>query len=94
MRNLLLLMLLSLLLVLTGCTTNDEEKLTNKIISQLESPPKLMVVHNGNTYEGVLGTSSWSYDNGDGSFTATESDSGPPHELVDYQNQLITVNYS
>lgn len=42
--------------------------------------------------EGVIGTSRWSYDNDDGSVEAYEADSGPPHELVDYQNESITVN--
>jgi len=85
--------IISLLLLFTvivvGCSQTSLQ-VSNKIIS-LREPPELIVTFNNKSISAVRGTYSWYIDNGDGTCTGIESDSGPPPELVEFQEELLNV---
>ncbi|WP_432361305.1 hypothetical protein [Sporosarcina sp. UB5] len=83
MKNKLFILLLAVILSACGQQNGENGETTFK------QPPDLIVISNGNEVDAVLGTYSWTYDNGDGSFTGIEADSFGPTEIVKHQSNPI-----
>lgn len=95
-----LLILFLLAIFLTACV-NQENDIDNNVDhlneveneievlppskKQMKEPPELIVRSNDTEVVAVLGTYSWYYDNGDGTGTGIEADSGIPPLLVSDQ---------
>jgi hypothetical protein len=62
--------------------------------SIMKEPPVLNVSSNGNEAVAVLGTYSWSYDNGDGTYAGIEADSNIPPKMVAYQMESLRTKLS
>ena len=77
-----ILVILLLAVILSGCGEQNGE-------TTFKEPPELIVSSKGSEVVAVLGTYSWSYDNGDGSFKAIEADSFGPTEIVKHQSHTL-----
>ncbi|MFZ3588468.1 hypothetical protein ACOI1C_04135 [Bacillus sp. DJP31] len=82
------------LMVLTACYSSNETVTGNKdkvSPGTLTEPPILTISTGNQVIEAVQGTTSWSYSIGNGNYTGIEADSGPPPELVEYQEKVLTL---
>lgn len=88
------------LLSLLGCMNEEEPDIDNNEITgeespkdTLQTPPNLTVSVGEEIIRTVRGTYSWSYNNGDGTSTGIQADSGAPPNLVENQNLVdVTPN--
>ncbi|MDN4608554.1 membrane lipoprotein lipid attachment site-containing protein [Sporosarcina highlanderae] len=83
MKKILFFILLSVILSACGQQKGENVETT------FEKPPELIVSSNGNEVVAVLGTYSWSYDNGDGTFKGIEADSFGTTEIVKLQSHPL-----
>lgn len=77
-----ILVFLILAVILSGCGEQNGE-------TTFKEPPDLIVSSKSSEVVAVLGTYSWSYDNGDGSFGGIEADSFGPTEIVKHQSHTL-----
>lgn len=92
---------LSSFISITGCSnTNEEvdntsgiEQSSNDSKDTIAEPPSLTIYAGDEIIRPILGTYSWSIDNGDGTDSGIEADSDAPPELVKDSNltQVTTV---
>lgn len=83
MKRILTFLLLAVILSACGEQNGESGETTFK------EPPELIVSSKGNEVVAVLGTYSWSYDNGDGSFRGIEADSFGTTEIVKHQSHTL-----
>jgi hypothetical protein len=79
---------LFVLLAVFLCACGQQDKEIDDAVNTeavLKKPPELTVISEYSKVAAVLGTYSWSYDNGDGTFTGIEADADTPPGLVSYQ---------
>lgn len=97
-----LLFLLVCSLSLAGCQTEPsgdpptgpavtEEEPPREPDVVLQEPPALTVIFGEESIEALRGTSSWMYDNGDGTFTGIEADSMHPLQAKEYMTPLYLM---
>ena len=77
--------LLLLAIILSACGQQN----AGNVETTFNEPPELIVSSKGNEVVAVLGTYSWSYDKGDGSFAGIEADSFGPTEIVKHQSHPL-----
>lgn len=68
---------------------NGTAPLENEVV--LQEPPALTVIFGEESIEALRGTSSWMYDNGDGTFTGIEADSAHPLQAKEYMTPLYLM---
>lgn len=82
-----------LLIILSACGQQDKEADgAGNTESIRKEPPELTVISNQDKTIAVLGSHSWSYDNGDGTSTGVTVDSEIPPRTVHLQKNPLTTS--
>ncbi|WBW96566.1 hypothetical protein [Oceanirhabdus sp. W0125-5] len=85
-------MILFLSILIVGCNQKNQRESDN--VTSSTNPPKLTVTVDNKSITGVLGTYSWTVDNGDGTETSIQSDSEAPPELAKDQKEPLNIKPS
>ena len=70
-------------------SNNSNKTITSDLV--LEEPPALTVVCGNESIEALRGTTSWQYDNGNGTFTGINSDSMHPLQAKEFMTPLNII---
>ncbi|MBT2644791.1 membrane lipoprotein lipid attachment site-containing protein [Bacillus sp. ISL-41] len=83
MKKILLFILFAV--ILSACSKQENG------VNNMKKPPELIVSSSSNKVKAVLGTYSWTYDNGDGTSTGSEADSDIPPRIVRLQTSSLNT---